>query len=60
MSTDDKLLCDLQDRLFDAAALLKCLDRALEADGHDDRARAASAIGNLVSGIAIALGEVNE
>ena len=62
--TADKLkktmeaLGDLQEKLFDAAALLRCLDRALEAEGHDDQARAASAIGSQVSSIAIALVEV--
>ena len=53
-----EVLGSLQGKLFDAAALLRCLDRALEADGHDDQARAASAIGSQVSSIAMALGEV--
>ena len=51
-------LNDLQEKLFDAAALLRCLDRALEADGHNDQARAANAISDQVSAVAIALGEV--
>ena len=51
-------LNDLQEKLFDAAALLRCLDRALEAEGHNDQARAANAISNQVSAVAIALGEV--
>ena len=55
-----EVLGDLQEKLFDAAALLRCLDRALEAEGHDDQARAASAVGSLVSSIAIAIGEVLE
>ena len=61
--TADKLkqaLGDLQEKLFDAVALLRCLDRALEAEGHDDQARAASAISGQLSSIAIALGEVCE
>ena len=59
--TADKLkqaLGDLQEQLFDAVALLRCLDRALEAEGHDDQSRAASAISGQLSSIAIALGEV--
>ena len=51
-------LNDLQEKLFDAAALLRCLDRALEAEGHNDQARAANAISNQVSAVAIALGEL--
>ena len=53
-----KALGDLQEKLFDAAALLRCLNRTLEAEGHDDQARAVSAIGSQVSSIAIALGKV--
>ena len=51
-------LNDLQEKLFDAAALLRCLDRALEAEGHNDQARAANAISAQVSAVAIALGEL--
>ena len=51
-------LNDLQEKLFDAAALLRCLDRALESEGHNDQARAANAISDQVSAVAIALGEL--
>lgn len=53
-----KEIGELQEQMFDASALLRCLVRALEADGHEDRARAASAISSHVSSIAIAFDKV--
>ena len=53
-----KALNDLQEQLFDALSLLRCLARSLDADGHEDQARAASAVASQVSSIAIAFDEV--
>ena len=54
----EEALTVLQDKLFDAQALIDCLGRALEADGQGALSRAAYAIRTQVQDIAIAFDEV--